>query len=857
MFERVGGFIIRRWGLVTLGCVLVIGGCSLGLFRMQTSVHLIKFFDRHAKIIRDYTWLESHLAKLVPMELVVRVRPELMRATKPAGEAGEQADETPDPDAVSRERMQLDFLERMEIAARIQDAVARQLGEKGQGIVGQAMSAPTFAPELPPPGYPTLRDPVRSVMNRKLEEHRSEYLASDYLRIDRGTDKKAGGQGQEGSGEEDPNKGSELWRISLRVGALRDIDYGRFVDELKRVVEPVLTAYRYRDYVLSELDAKNEDRGFVKSRVAFLGLSDPAEGQPKAAEAGTNAATPESATGQPAAEEAAAKLDEKYRGPGQIDQTQLFAQTLKDLMTCAGVYAKAGCWHNPDKVPTESGFYSSDAWSKLLGQKFDCVVLVRDNPAYDVEFIKQHARIFIDARQHQFNPSSPEAETAARRGDPIHVVYTGVVPLVYKAQRSLLDSLIQSTFWSFITITPLMMFLARNVIAGLVVMLPNVLPVVVIFGGMGLLNIDVDVGSMMTASIALGVAVDDTIHFLTWYRQDFERLGDRNQAILAAYRRCALPTMQAAAISGLGLSVFALSTFTPTQRFGYLMLSILVCGVVAELIMLPALLAGPLGRFCNPAGRSKSGQGEGSRDEFHRRGNCGRRSIRSQRVRPAAHHRRRPSVARRRPAAARPRARYPRPVMRGSFGVRRLVAAFFFRTGICHHFPDSNHEHSLARQQPQSIARFPRNRAAGARPPPLSGTLVPGDRGPGLDRPAPVPQPGSGSGPGAGEPERDHVRLGICRRDGARRLVPGLQRLLAAASLERRGHFGLHFGCGDRLRASRTGQRQSGAAVRFPLAAPCRPTAGQAGRRYRGRRSANDHARRFSPVSRPAARRAI
>jgi hypothetical protein len=58
--------------------------------------------------------------------------------------------------------------------------------------------------------------------------------------------------------------------------------------------------------------------------------------------------------------------------------------------------------------------------------------------------------------------------------------------------------------------------------------------------------------------------------------------------------------MQAAAISGLGLSVFALSTFTPTQRFGYLMLTILFAGLVAELIMLPALLAGPLGRFCSP-----------------------------------------------------------------------------------------------------------------------------------------------------------------------------------------------------------------------------------------------------------------
>ena len=100
VFERLGRFIIRRWGLVTLGCLLVIGGCSLGLFRMQTSVHLIKFFDRHAKIIQDYTWLETNLAKLVPMELVVRVRPELIRSTMPAGESKE-VDESSEAEAAS------------------------------------------------------------------------------------------------------------------------------------------------------------------------------------------------------------------------------------------------------------------------------------------------------------------------------------------------------------------------------------------------------------------------------------------------------------------------------------------------------------------------------------------------------------------------------------------------------------------------------------------------------------------------------------------------------------------------------------------------------------------------------------
>ena len=184
-------------------------------------------------------------------------------------------------------------------------------------------------------------------------------------------------------------------------------------------------------------------------------------------------------------------------------------------------------------------------------------------------------------------------------------VYTGIVPIVYKAQRMLLDSLVQSTFWSIVMITPLLMWIARSFSAGSVAMLPNVLPILMVFGGMGWLGVEVDVGSMMTASIALGVAVDDTIHYLNWFREELDVLGDRKKAILAAYKHCATPTLQAAIISGLGLSVFAISTFTPTQRFGVLMLVILWLGAVAELIYFPALLAGPLGLVFKP--RKKAG----------------------------------------------------------------------------------------------------------------------------------------------------------------------------------------------------------------------------------------------------------
>ena len=106
---------------------------------------------------------------------------------------------------------------------------------------------------------------------------------------------------------------------------------------------------------------------------------------------------------------------------------------------------------------------------------------------------------------------------------------------------------------------------------------------------------------MMTASVAMGVAVDDTIHFLTWFRNGIRAGRSRQDAILQAYRRVAMAMTQTTIIGGLGLSVFMISTFTPTQRFGTLMLTLLAAALVGDLILLPALLAGRWGEwFCPP-----------------------------------------------------------------------------------------------------------------------------------------------------------------------------------------------------------------------------------------------------------------
>jgi predicted RND superfamily exporter protein len=555
----VGRFVIRRNGWVTAVGVVVLVVFTVGVTRINTSIQLLKLFDGQAKIITDYEWLETHLGKLVPIELVVRVQPGVIRSDGASDDKSEE------------ENFGLNFLERMEITSHVKEAIDAEFGPAARDIVGQAMQASTFAPPLPKAGGGSRAAIARGTYSRQLEAHRPQFLATDYLRVDQETD-------------------AELWRISLRLGALNDVDYGEFVHELKSAVEPVMAAYRYRDSILRAIDEqrkKQGKRGFRGAYVCVLGapsletiLRLPESTEESSDSVGGNPLP----DGLPVNDEAAS-ASRVAGGGARIDQTAIFARTLYALLTNAAV--RISGWHDPaDELP--------EGWTRALAAS-ECVVLVGDDAKYDSDLIRQNAPLLIDARDHRFEPQ-PTSPVAADDEPLISTVYTGVVPVVYKAQRTLLESLIQSTGWAFVMIAVVMMVLLRSFRAGLISMLPNLMPVVVIFGYMGWSRVLVDIGSMMTASVALGVAVDDTIHFLTWFRRGLDQGRDRKGAIMLAYKRVATAMTQTTAIGGLGLSVFAFSTFTPTQRFGVLMFTLLVAALIGDLIFLPALLAGPLGK---------------------------------------------------------------------------------------------------------------------------------------------------------------------------------------------------------------------------------------------------------------------
>jgi uncharacterized protein len=175
-----------------------------------------------------------------------------------------------------------------------------------------------------------------------------------------------------------------------------------------------------------------------------------------------------------------------------------------------------------------------------------------------------------------------------------HVV-TGTIPLFLRTQQAVLDSLIWSFALAFGLIALVMMVLLRNPLAGLIAMLPNLLPVGVVFGVISWCGQHVDVGSMVTASVALGIAVDGTLHLLSWFRKGVASGRSRQESVMQALGHCGPAMWQTSAAVGIGLLMLAPADLLLVSRFGWLMASLIGAALIADVVFLPALLMGPLG----------------------------------------------------------------------------------------------------------------------------------------------------------------------------------------------------------------------------------------------------------------------
>jgi len=182
------------------------------------------------------------------------------------------------------------------------------------------------------------------------------------------------------------------------------------------------------------------------------------------------------------------------------------------------------------------------------------------------------------------------------------ITFTGIAPLLENAQHAIFDGFWESFAMAFGIITLVMVVSLRSLKLGLVAMIPNLTPICIVFGILGWCRFPIDIGMMMTGSIALGIAVDGTFHFLVRYNEHFARTRDARMAARTALQQTGAPIFSAAAVASIGMLALTLSNFTPTARFGYMMTSLLLAALVGDLVLLPAVLSL---RPTNKSGRKK------------------------------------------------------------------------------------------------------------------------------------------------------------------------------------------------------------------------------------------------------------
>lgn len=172
---------------------------------------------------------------------------------------------------------------------------------------------------------------------------------------------------------------------------------------------------------------------------------------------------------------------------------------------------------------------------------------------------------------------------------------TGSVPLFLRAQQVLLKSLISSLGLALLLITVVVIVLLKSVLGGIYAMLPNIFPIGVAFGWISWMNVPVDVGTMMTASIALGIAIDGTLHLITWFEECLDKERHRAEAVRNALDYCGPALFQTSLIISVGMFMLIGADLLLISRFGWLMALLVMTALAGDVILLPALLASHMG----------------------------------------------------------------------------------------------------------------------------------------------------------------------------------------------------------------------------------------------------------------------
>lgn len=272
-------------------------------------------------------------------------------------------------------------------------------------------------------------------------------------------------------------------------------------------------------------------------------------------------------------------LQDYINGIGGVDKTLSFIDFIKDMNQS---------FNNENfefyRIPTDSDLisqylliYESDDIRDFVNASFDHARLsirLSEHSTRGQAMIIQKIRDFISAME--------------TKGMDIRVSGRAVQDV--NAIDALVSGQIKSLTSAVILIFLIIFFVLRSFFLGLLSMLPNLFPIVLNFGIMGLFNIPLNTATALIAAVAIGIAVDDTIHFLTEFKQNLVNGADVRKAVKETIQKKGSAMILSSLILTIGFGVMIFSSFVPTIYFGLLSAVIMLTALIGDTLVLPAAI---------------------------------------------------------------------------------------------------------------------------------------------------------------------------------------------------------------------------------------------------------------------------
>ncbi|MGD8369655.1 MAG: MMPL family transporter, partial [Desulfobacterales bacterium] len=268
--------------------------------------------------------------------------------------------------------------------------------------------------------------------------------------------------------------------------------------------------------------------------------------------------------------------------PG-VDKTISFADYLK-LVNYASNGFKPEYYRLPEEawearmlINSYRMMLGEEMLTRFMTPEFSSAnILMLTHMSSSRDFLRTRQQILAHAKQ----KSSPDLKWEV----------TGFGVVISASSDLLTSGQVKSLSLTMVLIFAIMFLLFLSAKVGLIAILPNLFPIVVNFGIMGWFGIELSMFTSLIASIAIGLAVDDTIHYMVRYNREFRKDLDDRRAMKETILHMGRPIVFTSLTISIGFAILSFSSFKPTAIFGTMMVITMISALVGDLMVLPALM---------------------------------------------------------------------------------------------------------------------------------------------------------------------------------------------------------------------------------------------------------------------------